>query len=400
MKLIYLPCECYEERWTKYVSGPTGVIETQLKQYEIPYRALRPHTNCLTIKSGVVLDTYQRTKWCGEQVAELCRQILNNDVAPGDVIYIEDFWQGAMEMIPYTLDMVGKLHLVKIFSFCHAQSVDPYDFTTHMAPWMRGFEKAWANCQNGIFAAAPEMTDRLLDAGVTPRSGRYGLHPVGTMFDADVFRRVASVPDDFESCAKPRSKDVLFSSRWDSVKCPEFFCDVAEEVLRTDESVRFLVCTGSETLRSDKPELVLRAKNMAEKYPARFVILENLSKEDYFQLLQKVKVQFNCADHDYVSYTLLEASFFGAAPLYPRYLTFPDALEHRAMHLYRKGDIASALEKLQCLLELKDKDHKFRFHEKYQWSFARALTEMGFKLRLPEDMAAVPELTKVYRRPA
>jgi hypothetical protein len=94
------------------------------------------------------------------------------------------------------------------------------------------------------------------------------------------------------------------------------------------------------------------------------------------------KVQFNCADQDFVSYTLLEAAAFNCAPLYPRYLTFPDALQHNNRHLYEKRNLQDAKAKLY---ELLDASEYGEFKEDYSWvykpfegSVERMLRVMGF----------------------
>jgi hypothetical protein len=367
MKLIYLPCAQFKERWTEFVSGPNGIFERQVRALGVEIIPIRPFDQVFTIKTGQVLDPIAMTKWAAAQVSAVIQMLIHGEITSDDVIYFEDFWTPCMEMIPYTCDLVGKHP--RLYAFNHAQSVDPNDFTYKMRRWMRAFEQAWADCLLAIFCA-DESLIRMMDVG-WPRCQAV-LYPTGTVFDHDIIKDVVHYhPHGKEK----RQKRVVFSSRWDTEKRPEFFCSLAGLVYSERTDIDFIVCTGADVLRSDDPKL-LRLLITPDR-PNNLRVCEGLSKAEYYSYLATSKVQFNCADQDFVSYTLLEAATFGCAPLYPNYLSFPRALENNPKHLYKKGNLEDAKTKLYALIDSPSEDYSW-VYQKYESSVNRMLYRMGF----------------------
>lgn len=160
-RLIYLPIESYESRSTEYMSCSDGVYETCFREAGIQFQSLRPWYGCQQIKKGAVVDVNTRSLWGFSQISLLLDMITKGQVDPKkDVIFFEDFWTPGFEMLPYTQSLVYgydvKAH-IPVYSFCHAQSTDPYDFTAKMADWMRPMELGWAKYQAGIVCASKEM---------------------------------------------------------------------------------------------------------------------------------------------------------------------------------------------------------------------------------------------------
>jgi glycosyltransferase involved in cell wall biosynthesis len=374
-RLIYLPLERYRERYTEYLSGPRGIFETQCRELGVEVLALRPNDLIYRVSQGQVLDPHLRCLWAFDQTERLVEMIAKKEIDPQtDVIYIEDFWHPGFEMIPYTAHVCLNRRL-NIYAFCHAQSVDPNDFTYPMRWWMRSMERGWASYLSGIFVAAGELKDMLHEGAVADN-----VFPTGTVFSADTLREYyPGYVDDREKHLKIKDaqKNVVFSSRWDTEKNPLFFLTLAKSVLKERKDVHFTICTGASELKSNDPALVARAHAVRDMYPENVQLLTGLTKASYYFELACAKVQFNCAKQDFVSYTLLEAATFDAAPLYPAYLTFPDALHHKGAHLYEPGSIADAKATLYPLLDSPTKDYSW-VYGKYQLSVQRMLSTMGF----------------------
>jgi len=149
---------------------------------------------------------------------------------------------------------------------------------------------------------------------------------------------------------------------------------------------------GARQLRSNDSGLVDDALAMEDRHWSQFVVKENLTKEKYFKILAESKVQFNCADQDFVSYTILDATTMGCLPLYPNYLTFPAVLENRERYLYKKGNIASAKEKLYELIDTNLAPEYVDFvYEKYEDTVLRMLHAMGFQ-NLPPAITICEDL--------
>lgn len=379
-RLIYLPLERYQERYTEFLSGEDGMFERQCRALGVDVLAIRPHDFLGRITTGRVLDAKLRAQWGFSQTLRLIELIQKNAIDPStDAIYIEDFWQPGFEMIPYTAHLCYA-EALPIYAFCHAQSVDPNDFTFTMGPWMRPMEVGWSRALAGIFVAAEELRLMLLQGGVGSKDT---VHATGTVFDASVLydKYLPSYPGSYGQeparSVRDRLKQVIFSSRWDSEKQPLFFLELIKSVMRDRNDIHFVICTGFSELRSNIDVLVREARATEVQFPSNLSILTDVTKSVYYEQLSRSKVQFNCALQDFVSYTLLEATAFGASPLYPKYLTFPDALHHKEKHLYHQFSLENAKAKLYALIDAPSEDYGW-VYGKYQNSVHRMLRQMHF----------------------
>lgn len=391
-KLIYLPIEAYQSRSTEYMSVKGGVYESCFQEAGIDFEAIRPWSEVNEIQQGIVVDYVTRSRWGFKQVLQLLESLSQSQLDPEEhVIFIEDFWTPGFEMIPYAQSLKYGYDVSKhvpVYSFCHAQSTDPYDFTARMSYWMRSMEKGWADYQSGIVCASKEMIQQWLRGGL-PSSK---LNLCGLSFNAKAMRRMFNVP---EVVPTKRAPQVVFSSRWDSEKNPDYFLAVAEHYATYRPEVEFIVCTGLDNLTSNDPDLLTRLAEYCRRFK-NLRVWTGLSKQQYFEVLRTAKVQFNCASQDFVSYTLLDAMLNGCAPLYPDILTFPDALNHSDKNLYHSHNsfkstshigIKDCVKKLDALLDAEWEDYSW-IYKKYESSTKRKLRAMGFN-----QFADVPQLS-------
>lgn len=382
-RLIYLPIESYESRSTEYMSCKHGVYETCFKEAGIKFETIRPWNTVEHIKAGAVVDITTRSSWGFAQINKLLQKIAAGELDPKtDAIFFEDFWTPGFEMLPYAQSLIfghDKAKQIPVYSFCHAQSTDPHDFTAKMSDWMRPMELGWAKYQSAVMCASKEMVHQW-DVGGLPR---HKLHVCGLSFNAGAMRRMFNVPVDVQSCG--RDETVVFSSRWDTEKNPLFFLALAEHFARTRPSTNFIICTGLPALTSNDPALLQALNEYAHRYK-NITVMEGLSKKHYFHILRSAQVQFNCASQDFISYSLLDAMLNGCAPLYPNVLTFPDALNNSAANLY-EGRLQStshvylsdAVSKLNALLDSPIDDYSWVW-KKYEASTRRKLEAMGFDI--------------------
>jgi glycosyltransferase involved in cell wall biosynthesis len=358
MKLFYVPVERYKSRWTEFVSGIDGMFMHKARTGRVllqDIEIIAPHNVALLIESGVVLDTKTRADWSFKQILALITYIQDGTITSDDIIYFEDFWTPGMEMIPYACHLAGIRP--KVYAFCHAQSVDPHDFTYPMASWMRPFEQGWARWLTGIFVAARELKIMLIEGQVCEEAK---IHVTGTVMARSILidqfyaglptHKMSTVHAGLKSeiraelegepiARRPRKNEVLFSSRLNKEKNPDFFLQLAKE---DRNGYEFTVLSG----RDVAPEF------LAEADKCGVTVLQNISKLQYYEKLCTAKVMFNCADQDFVSYGLLEALAYGCFPLLPKYLTFPDAVGNNSAFLYIKSSLGNASSKLDSLMEL------------------------------------------------
>jgi glycosyltransferase involved in cell wall biosynthesis len=393
--LYYVPLEPYRERYTAQLAAPvTGWLERNWRNAHVPFTRVEPTRQAAgSINTGSVLDPFRRSNYCFAQLSELLGMIDNGVVTSADTIYLDDFWTPGFEAIPYACAVKGVRP--KVYSFLYAQSVDQYDFTHPMREWMRHFEKGIGYCTDGIFVASTLLKDLVVEGGIAPKEK---VHVTGLIFDSsEVMERMPVWYQRAMKLAEPmpheRKPAVVFSSRWDREKNPDFFLNVAARVIKCFPSARFVVCTSSPKLRSNDPFLLAQLDAFLGRYPDNISLLENLTKEQYYAVLCESRVQMNTADQDWVSFTLLEASVAGCWPVYPNYRSFPETLSHRGGFLYTEGDVESAAMRLLGVLTRVSNDDwgpeaiasRQWIHTRFDTTWKRQLRIMGLMEGIADD---------------
>jgi glycosyltransferase involved in cell wall biosynthesis len=281
------------------------------------------------IKIGAVLDAVGRGKFAMSQCSNFLDMLNNDEVADGDVIFLQDYWHPGIESILYAIDLYG-INL-DIYAMLHAQSVDEYDFTYPMRKWMRGFELGLDKRMTGIFVGSSIHKEQLRTAGFEAP-----IHVVSLPFG--LTQTLNKLPDyDSNSERKPF---VVYSSRLDKEKNPFFMMEVAQEFLDMHPEWEWHVTTSGKELRSMLPGVIDELRNLAKQEP-RFKLLEGLTKEEYYTELATCSIQFNSALQDYVSWTVIEATTFGADIVYPEFRSFPEFIDNDRM--YKPFDVLSAI---------------------------------------------------------
>lgn len=388
-RLFYIPLEPYRSRYTEYTSGRDGVYETCFREEGIEVVSLRPITDqaVFDVQHGRVVDYVRRSEYAFNQVLTLIKLLSSGMLNPeDDAVYFDDFWTPGFEMWPYSQSIqFGSPihHHVPTYSFCYAQSTDPFDFTAPMHWWMRPMELGWTNAQRAVMCASQEMFNQWTLGGLPTKKLRWcGLPYHGRR----VLEQAKVDPPD---SSIERKRQVVFSSRFDAEKNPSFLFELARRM----PDVPFIVSSG---LTADRFKET--AACSLDRVPSNVEIRVEQSKKGYFELLQESKVQFNCASQDFVSFTLLDATLNGCAPLYPNTLTFPDALNHQATNLYgalefdmhysndREYALSDAQAKLEVLLSADQRDYSW-VYRKYDLSVTRMLQAMQFDTkRTPAPM--------------
>ena len=343
-KLYYMGLESYEARytlqlteWNKRVFDARGL--------DVVYVPGDVIDNTKSISVGQVLDAHGRSYFSMSQMMNLVQMMRNGEVTNEDVIYFEDMFQPGIESLPYILDQVPESQRPRIYVRCLAQAIDPDDFVHvwGMAEWMSTYEKM-VNCfVTGVLATNEEMVAHMRIAGW--KAPIYNIS--GLAFGkAEVLERIGGSQNiqPFEQ----RQKRVGFAARFDQEKQPGFFMDLAEEYQKVYKDVSFAVFSGG-PLRSNNPDYVKRARKMSDE--GTLQIFENLSKNDYYALLNDTRVLFNCALQDWVSNTVSEADTLGANVLYPAYRSFPETFANDPDRLYIPWSEDDPFNKLALLLE-------------------------------------------------
>jgi hypothetical protein len=297
------------------------------------------------IVTGQVLDAHGRSYFGMSQMMNLVKLMKQGKVTSDDVIFFEDMFQPGIESIPYILNQVSKEYRPKVFVRCLAQTIDPDDFVHvwGMQKWMSLYEKMTDSFVDGVLASSEEMVMHIKVAGwEAPIYNISGL----AFGKKEVQSRVNYQINNFND----RTKRVAFSARWDQEKQPDFYMDLIEEWYNrnSNSDVEFAVFSGS-TLRSNNNDYMARTKHLVQA--TQLKVYENLSKNDYYNLLNDTRVLFNCALQDWVSNTVSEADALGCNVLFPAYRSFPETFANDHQRLYVPWSIDDAINKLERLLE-------------------------------------------------
>lgn len=354
-RIIYLPLEPYEERYTLQLKNWN---ESRFRERGIDYLTVEGRTlrEDKDIKTGQVLDAHGRCYYSMTQMAELVKLMEAGQIDANDVIFSEDLFQPGYESLPYIMEQLPAHKKPKVFTRNLAQSIDPDDFVFPWRNWMRDFEQLVSKTCDGILMAntemGPHMQIALLDGAP--------LYVTGLPFDRDEVR--SRVPH-----RKPlaeRKKRIVYSSRFDFEKQPGFFMDLIEKSDFVARGYEFAILTGSK-LRSTNPEYVERALQMEKA--GKLKIYSGLKKNEYYAFLADSQLQFNCGRQDWQSNTLNEASALGTLSLCPGFRSFPEALNNNAKHLFVPWSVDDAIAKMDYLLtSLDDSDVNYAADDQHK----------------------------------
>jgi hypothetical protein len=278
------------------------------------------------------------------QMMNLVQMMRNGEVTNEDVIYFEDMFQPGIESLPYIMDQIPAEQRPAVYVRCLAQAIDPDDFVHvwGMAKWMGLYEKMVNEFATGVLATNEEMVAHMRIAGWTaPIYNISGL----AFGKEEVLERIGGAENIRPFAARKRR--VGFAARFDQEKQPGFYMDLAERFQENNSDVTFAIFSGG-PLRSNNPEYVARARALAAA--GKLEIHENLTKNEYYALVNDSRVLFNCALQDWVSNTVSEADTLGCNVLYPAYRSFPETFANDLNRLYIPWSEDDAYEKLKLLL--------------------------------------------------
>jgi len=339
-KLYYMGLEPYEGRYTLQLQNWN---ETAFKRRGINYEIVHGDIldNSKAIVTGQVLDAHGRSYYSLTQMASLVKKMKAGEITSDDVIFFEDMFTPGMEVLPYIMDQTDPGYQPRVFVRCLAQTIDPDDFlhVWDMQKWMGHYEKMLDTWVTGILASNEEMVAHMKIAGW--EAPIYNIS--GLAFDKNEVQSRVSVDKPFNE----RKLRVVFAARFDQEKQPHFFMDLIERYAEINPDVEFAVLSGG-PLRSNYQGYVERARALEQTH--NFKIYENLSKNEYYSILQDSRVLFNCALQDWVSNTASEADALGTNCLYPAYRSFPETFANDKDRLYVPWSLDDAVYKLNLLL--------------------------------------------------
>jgi hypothetical protein len=348
-KLYYMGLESYEARYTLQLTEWNRRVFDR-RGLDVVYVPGLTLDNSQKIVVGQVLDAHGRSYFAMSQMMNLVRLMQQGEVTAEDVIFFEDMFQPGFESLGYVLNQVPENLRPRIYVRCLAQAIDPDDFVHvwGMGRWMSLYEQMVNDIVKfsggAVLATNEEMVAHMRIAGWT--ADIYNIS--GLAFGkSEVLERIGGAANICAFGVRPMR--VAFAARFDQEKQPDFYMDLIELWhAQGPHPVEFAIFQGGE-LRSNDERYITRARELEQQGKLR--IYENLSKNDYYNLLNNSRVLFNCALQDWVSNTVSEADALGCNVLYPAYRSFPETFANDASRMYVPWSQADAFAKLQKLLQ-------------------------------------------------
>lgn len=331
VKVAYLPLEPYVERYTEtlldWTQRAAVAEDVELAAVLPPGDSGEPRR----IREGEVLDSVGRSTWSLAQVAELLRRMDAGEAF--DAVLVEDMFTPGIEGLLYYLARRPADERPVLAARNYAQSVDVYDFTRRMLPWMGHYERMVESAFDLILSASGIHAEHMAIAGWNTSK----IAVVGLPFDADDVRRRAATPPLPWSDRAPR---VVYSSRFDAEKQPRVLLAIARRL--REVGIQVVACTGAGDVRSNDADA---ARAVREAARDGVIELRTLTtKAELYGLLATSRCHLNTSLQDYVSFTLLEASALGCATVAPCFRSFPEAMPGATGRLYVPFDVDDAVE--------------------------------------------------------
>lgn len=366
--IFYLPLEPYVERYTWFMSAKNGWAETTLKENGLEFTRVDGKTLGCSIKNGVVLDACGRSYYAMSQMMEMVSLLNNGSVKDGDIVYVEDFWHPGIESLFYIRHLLGLKF--KIGTFIHAQSIDDTDFAYAMRDWMRPIEQGYGTGYDFIFTCSYILRDLCINNRIgTPKT----VFKVGLPYNSK--RLLEQLDISCENIINSNKDYVLFASRFDDEKDPMFFLDVVEEC----PDIEFkLVNPRKNRPITNNEKVIKRLSKLLERPNSNLQLVDTSDKKTYYETVMNAKVMFNCANQDWVSWTLLEGITFRCLPLYPIWKDFPYELNYDRRYLYNKRDLNDCVNKLRSLMTQEFDDNLnevVEFHDKSFITYMKIMME-------------------------
>lgn len=345
-KLWYVGLEPYESRYSLQLQSWS---ESAFKKRGIDYVVVPGQTidNTKSIQVGQVLDAHGRSYFAMSQMMNLVQMMRNGEITGEDVIFFEDLFTPGMESLPYIMDQIPSNQRPKVWVRCLAQAIDPDDFVHvwGLNRWMSHYESMVNEFVTGVLASNEEMVAHMKIANW--KAPIYNIS--GLAFGKEEVQNRVGVIKPWNE----RKKRVVFAARWDQEKQPDFFMDLVEKTVdqmliwNPNSPIEFAIVQGG-TLRSNNPKYIERAREL--EFLEKLTILENQSKNDYYNILNDSRVLFNCALQDWTSNTVSEADALGCNVLYPAYRSFPEIFANDPTRMYIPWSLDDAYEKLLYLV--------------------------------------------------
>ena len=274
MAIIYVPLEHIDQRYTTHLDR--DIIDYLSLNYQ--YKRIYPDLETpKDIRHGSFLDSEFTIRFKTAQLSEIARLYREDEINSGDILFFSDIWLPGVESIAY-MNYFSKKD-VKITGVLHAGSFTDTDFVRDMERWAKNFEDIIFDISDLIFVGSNFIKNDVIKKRlVNPDKIVVSRLPI----DKSGMKQFKT--------NEPKENIVIFNGRNVDEKQPWLFDELAKRI-------------DAQCINTQK---------------------ENLSKEEYYKLLNKSKVVVSYALQENFGYGIQEACFFDCHPVLPNRLVYPE----------------------------------------------------------------------------
>lgn len=294
MRLIYVPLEDVEQRYTK-------MMNAELKRHADVY--LYPEFDFPeVIEKGQFLDVNKTIIFKSRQLTMIAKMFYDGKIEEGDIFIIGDIFFPGIESIRYMAELQGIK--VQIYGFNYAGRADKTDFVQKLGKWADASEQGYHDICDGIFVGSENhKMDVIRYFDLEPSM----VHVTGYIWDRNYVRSVYD--------GHPEKEDfVIFPHR-----------------MTPEKGVKELLEFAKNT---NKKIIVTSSGNKVEglKLPDNVEYHYNLTKAQYYETMARAKWYLSCAYQETFGYTLQEAIHFGCLIAVPNRVCYPEMVPQSCLY--------------------------------------------------------------------
>lgn len=302
MKIWYVPLEKLEQRMYAQINTQ---MKASFQRFGVDFQEILPEYKADQIREGGwVMPAAGHCLFCSQQLAILLQHLVNGDVGDNDIIYFDDLWFPGLEALFYSKHLMKK-HF-SVYGFIHAGSFTYADFVYPMSTWARDLERSWFNACDGIFVGTKQTKNDIVECGLIADSDKVVI--TGLPFNVDTSLLSNQVVK--------KENIIIFAHRDDPDKKVDEFFKLLQLFKKRNFDFKFkvFITGGGRAVRQSTRGLFASIPEVE--------FCPNLTKQEYYNILQKSKVMVSTAIQENFGVCTQEALAFNVVPICPDRLSY------------------------------------------------------------------------------
>lgn len=338
-KMFLVPIEPLKERYTE--QWYRNIPEFFKKEYEVIN--IDGESLIDYVKDGTFLDINSTIFYKSEQLKKISKLFFDKKVNDDDIFFIYDLEFWGIEALKYLADLQNIK--IKIYGFLHAASYTKEDFIEKCSDYGKYYELGWLKICDGIFVGTQYHKDAVIERRII----LYVKKDEQNDFINKIF--VTGNPlfkeDYFLNKKIEKKKQLIISNRFDWEKRPNLSLDFAIILKEKIPDLNIVICTSRPKFKSNKKWLIDYARVLEKNNVIK--IYENLSKQEYHELLAESKIMLSNTIEENFGYCVIESCIFNTYPLCENKFSHTELLENDNRLLF--NDLDEIVDKVENLLK-------------------------------------------------